>query len=434
MARDFYLYQNRNGYYYVELPIGNSRIVKSTKTKNRDTAAAVVGRWLSEGIPAHKTKTKKTLKEVMDFNAVMQYIGKSDIDTEQVLAITQALKRKGLINFNVTGLKHGRQDFIKYLYEFWNYDDSLYLRDKRAHGKSVTRRTCIEARRHISGKWESVFKGRLLEDITRNDLRSFGLELKERLAGKTVNNILHVGITALKWAYREKIIPEDITAGLGGFAGGGKKRDTFTETEIEKLKDFQYWENKKAYTAFMLSSTSALRCGECLALRRQDIGGNILHIRHNWNYIDGLKAPKNNESRTVYLLPEVRLLLTGLLTENPHKNCPGQFVFFSDINPALPVHTGLFSKQLRKAINNAGIEFDGRKIDFHSLRHYVATQWADKTGDLRQVAKVTGHKNIAMVEHYANHESEIETAKMGIQAANILNFKQGATFLSYKTP
>jgi hypothetical protein len=44
------------------------------------------------------------------------------------------------------------------------------------------------------------------------------------LAGKTVNNIMHIAATALKWAYLEKIIPEDITSGLGGFAGGGKRR------------------------------------------------------------------------------------------------------------------------------------------------------------------------------------------------------------------
>ena len=356
----------------------------------------------------------------------MQYIEKSDVDAEQAVAMAKALKKRGLLNFSYTMPKHGQQEFIKFLYDFWNYEKSLYLKDKRAHGKSVTRRTCLEAQRHIASKWEPVFQGRQLADITRNDLRNFGLELKQRLAGKTVNNIMHVATTALKWAFFEKMIAEDITVKIGGFVGGGIKRDIFTVAEVEKLKDFQYWENKKAYVAFRLASTSALRNGECLALRRQDIGENVLHVRHGYNHIDGLKVPKNGQGRIAYLLPEVHGLLLELLSENPHKTAPEQFVFCSDINPLIPIHTGLFSKHLRKAISSAGIELDGRKIDFHSLRHYVATRWADKTGDLRQVAKVTGHKNIAMAEHYADHENESEIIKLGKQAANILDFKQGA--------
>jgi integrase len=424
MARDYYIFKKKNGFYYVEFWINNSRIVKSTKTKNRDEAAVIVGRWLTEGIPVYKTKTKKPPEELLDYNAVMRYIEKSDIDAEQAMAIAQALKKRGLLSIGFTAAKHGGQDFIMFLYNFWDYDNSLYLRDKRAHGKSVTRRTCTDVKRIIKRNYEPYFEGKTLADITRNDLRSFGLDLRERLAGKTVNNITHVAITALKWAYLEKLIAEDVTVKIGGFVGGGKKRDTFTIAEIERLKDIQFWENKKAYTAFRLAGTSALRNGECLALRRIDIGENVLHIRHGYNLEDGLKTPKNGQERAAYIFPEVRGLLMDLLAENPHKTAPEQFVFFSDVNPDVPVHTGLFSKQIKKAIANAGIELAGRKLDFHSLRHYVATQWADKTGNLRQVAKVTGHKNIAQAERYADHENENEIIKLGKKAANILQFKQ----------
>jgi integrase len=426
MARNFYLYKRQNGVYYAELSFNNSRIIKSTKIKDRDQAASIVGRWLIEGIPVHKTKIKKTVNELMDFNAVMRYIEKSDIDADQAMVIAQTLKKRGVLSIGFSAAKYGKQNFIKFLYEFWDYDNSLYLKDKRAHGKSVTRRTCTDVKRIIKRNYEPYFESKTLADITRNDLRNFGLELRERLAGKTVNNIMHIAITALKWAYLEKLIAEDVTFKISGFSGGGKKRDTFTIAEIEKLKDFQYWENKKAYAAFRLASTSALRNGECLALRRIDIGDNVLYIRHGYNHIDGLKAPKNGEERTAYIFPEVRGLLLCLLAENPHKTAPEQFVFFSDVNPAAPVHTGLFSKQIRKAVVNAGIKPEGRKLDFHSLRHYVATQWADKTGNLRQVAKVTGHKNIAQAERYADHQNESEMIRLGKKAANILSFKKQA--------
>ncbi|MDR0442131.1 MAG: hypothetical protein LBH44_01830 [Treponema sp.] len=69
MARDFYLFKKKR-FFYAELRVNNSRIVKSTKTKNRDAAAVIVGRWLTEGIPVHKTKTKKPPLELLDFISV----------------------------------------------------------------------------------------------------------------------------------------------------------------------------------------------------------------------------------------------------------------------------------------------------------------------------------------------------------------------------
>jgi len=107
-----------------------------------------------------------------------------------------------------------------------------------------------------------------LAEIMRQDLRNFGISLRKRLAGKTVNNIVLPGRVALRWAFNEKMIPEDITAGLGGYSGDEKKRGILTDGEMEKLRNAVYWENKKAFCAFMLSSTSALRMEECLALRR----------------------------------------------------------------------------------------------------------------------------------------------------------------------
>jgi len=425
MARDYYLFKHKNGFYYAEFWIdGSKRIVKSTKTKKRDTALLIIGDWLKNGLPAYKTNTKKPPLELLDYNAVMKYIEKSDIDAEQAAAIAAALKKRGLISFNFTSAVHGKKDFIKYLYEFWDYDNSIYLKDKRAHGKSITRLFCNDVKKRIKKNYEPYFENRTLADITRNDLRNFGLELKERLAGKTVNNIMQLSVTALKWAYLEKLIPEDITEKIGGFSGDGKKRDTFETAEIEKLNDTKYWTDKRAYAAYRLASTSALRRGECLALRRGDIGENILHIRHGFNYIDGLKTPKNGEERKAYILPEVKKLLMELLADNPYKTGDDQFVFYG-IEADDPCNVNHFSRHLRAAMKKAGIETNGRKLDFHSLRHYVATQWANKT-DLRTVAKITGHKSAAMAELYSNHIEEAETIELGRQAAKILDFRKGA--------
>ena len=421
MARDYYLIKNKNGFYYAEFTINGSRIVKSTKTKDIIEAGEVIGRWKAEGLPVYRTKIKKQPCELLEFNAVMKYLNENDIDPEQALTIATALKNRGLLNIKFSTAVHEKKEFIKFLYDFWDYDNSIYLKDKRAHGKSVTKSHCKKAIVSIKRYYEPYFKNKVLSSITRNDLREFGIELKKRLAGKTVNNIILFGGLALRWAYYEKIIPENITEKIGGFSGGGKGRDTFTADEIKKLKNINCWDNKMAYTAFMLASTSALRRGECLALQRRDIGENILYIRHGYNHVDGLKTPKNGEERTVYVLPEVRGLLLELLADNPHERTAEQFIFYSEKKDK-PCGLNLFSRFLKQAIGKAGINIDGRMLDFHSLRHYVAKKWADNNGgDLREVSKVTGHRSISQAEHYAQHTDEQETIERGKKAVFIFN-------------
>jgi integrase len=429
-ARNFYLYPKPSGIYYAQLilPCGGKMIWRSTRTKNRDEAAMVVAKWLIEGVPVAKGGAKKPLNEAADWRAVMKYLENGGIAEAQALEIAGVLKKRGLVNFGIVAGRQGAQNFIGFLCDFWDYEKSLYLRDKRAHGKSVTRRTCIKSQEMIKNKWEPHFRGKTLADVTRSDLRDFGLDIKEHLAGKTVNNILHVGIAALKWAHRERMISEDVTAGLGGFAGGEKERDIFTPAEIRLLEDVRFWGDNMAYAAFRLASTSALRSGEVMALRREDIGDRILHVRHSYGRWDGLKSPKNGKEGIVYLLPEVRALLIKLLTESPHEKSPKQFVFYSLRHPDKPCYENLFVRYLYKAMKAAGISPDGRnKLDFHSLRHYVATQWADKTGDLRQVAKVTRHKDLKMAGRYSDHTEEEAVAAMGEKAAQIFEFrKRGA--------
>jgi len=434
--KDFYLfkYKKEGGVYYAQFddPETGRTLHRSTGSKDRDQAAVITARWLAEGVPT-RGKAKKPLADIFTFSALKAHMEKTyssgGIDEAQAVELCKALKKWGLVSFGISPAGAGKQDFIKYLYDFYDFDNSEYLEDKRARGTSVTRNYCIRTRQMIRREWEPVFSGKTLAEVTRQDLRNFGIALRKRLAGKTVNNVVLPGRVALRWAFNEKMIPEDVTAGLGGYSGDEKKRGVLTDGEMEKLRDVRYWENKKAYCAFMLSSTSALRMGECLALRREDIGEKVIYIRHNWNIHDGLKKPKNGEERRGVLLPEVRELLLGLLAENPTAENGGQFIFFSDKEPEKPCTDWIFTFYFKKALESAGIDITGRNISFHSLRHGALTAWANKTGDIRKAQRIGGHKTLAQTEAYADHIREQEIAAMSEEAADILNFspmKKGA--------
>jgi len=429
----FYLFKNNkeNGIYYAEFTDPNTgRILhRSTGSKDRDQAAIITAKWLAEGVPT-RGKAKKTLAELFTFNTLKAHMEKvyasGGLDGEQAAELCKTLKKWGLVNFVTSPAGAGGQDFIKYLYRFYDYDASEYLGDKRARGASVTRNYCIRTQQMIKREWEPVFKGKTLSEITKRDLRNFGIELRKRLTGKTVNNVVLPGRVALRWAWYVRMIPEDITAGLGGYSGDEKKRGILTDGEMEKLRDSGYWDSKKAYCAFLLSSTSAMRLGECLALRRGDVGEKVVYIRHNWNTIDGLKKPKNGEERRGVLLPEIRPLLFELLAENPTAESGGQFVFFSDSTPEKPCKDFTFTYHFKKALENAKIDITGRNISFHSLRHYALTTWVNKTGDIRKAQRAAGHKTLAQTEAYADHVREEEILEMGKEAENIFRFKKMA--------
>jgi integrase len=156
----------------------------------------------------------------------------------------------------------------------------------------------------------------------------------------------------------------------------------------------------------------------------------ILNVDHSWSDFDGLKSPKNGEARRVPLLPEVRGLLMDLLAENPHTGIDDPFIFYSE-NPERPMSGNILRWGLIQAIKAAGIDTAGRKVDFHSFRHYYASRMADRMA-AAEVARVTGHKSKAMAEHYQSHVTEAAIAEAGKVGAevfgNIIQFsaKKGA--------
>jgi integrase len=221
------------------------------------------------------------------------------------------------------------------------------------------------------------------------------------------------------------MLPDDPTAGLITFTGEAKKRGVVTPREAETL--FAHaWIDERAYAGKLLACTTGLRLGEVLALRREDIEERTLNVRHSWSNHDGLKCLKNRETRRVPLLPEVRGRLLALADSNPHG--PEGFIFYGmfEDKPAVPK---VLLNGLQDTLAKIGIVAKDRGIVFHSWRHYYAARMADRmTAD--QVSRVTGHKNRAIYEEYADHITEEnleEAGRIGAEVfGNILSFRKGA--------
>jgi integrase len=327
--RRYYLHTRHDGIFYAELidpETGQKLPARSTGTKDRDEALLIVAEWLKTGLPSGKKRMPRPLEAVFNLDAIIRSIRKSELDSEGALKVVSILKEKGLIDIPAVKAGNGAVSFIPFLLRFWDHEKSPYVREKLAHGHRIGIRHCYESRLRVQNHWEPAFKGKLLDSITRDDLKEFSLSLTEKgLAPASINKIMAVGTTALSWSFREGKIASDPTQGLINFSGRTKKRGVLTPYEAA-LVFAADWKDKRAYAANLLACTTGLRCGEVLAIRLEDIDGLILNVRHSWSDFDRLKSPKNGETRKVPLLPAVRDKLIALAKENPHGT--DGFVFY----------------------------------------------------------------------------------------------------------
>jgi integrase len=401
--RQFYLH-TRNGVYYAELvtPAGRKLTARSTGTTSRDEALQVVGQWLKQGIPSGKKRKPRPVETVMTIDSILRALRAVELDKGDAARILSILDAKGILDISaaVTRKNTGVKTFTGFLKEFWDYNASPYVQEKKAYGHSIGRRHCYESMNRVRLHYIPAFVDRPLDSITRQDLKTFSLALKNQgYSPSSVNKILTAGITALSWAFREGVIPADPAAGLPRFSGETKKRGILTPGEAAVVFTVQ-WKNKRAYTGNLLSLTTGLRSGEILAVRKSDIGETVLHVRHSWSSMDGLKSPKNGEKRKVPLLPEIRVKLLELLEENPHQ-AEDPFVFYGQSGHK-PMDQKILAQSLKGACKIAGIDAVARGIVFHSHRHYYAARMSDKM-TAEQIIRITGHKSRAIFDEYADH-------------------------------
>jgi len=441
--RGYKIYKNKQGIYAAEIlnPDTGERVCyRSTMTKNRDEALLTVNEWLKSGIPErkrgrapiYKKSVMQSVDAVINLDGVLKIIKKADIDAAGAKQIVELLKNRGLLTIPILDVQNNDIDFIEYLKNFFDYDKSPYVKEKKAHGQNIGKRYCIEQTVKIENFWEAYFNGRKLASITRKDLKGFSLFIADKgYSSYYLNTILNAGTVPLNYAFYEGLIPINPSAGLKKFANIGQRRGCLTPQEATQVFSC-YWHDKNAYIANMLAMTTGARMGEILAISKNDIDAEkpILHIRHSWSNRggDGLKAPKNGEIRKVPLLPDVKKMLLELLAENPHKT-DNPFLFYG-LEPDKPRADGKFmGNALRQIFTQCGIDYKARKICFHSWRHFYAARLADKM-TAEQVQRITGHKTKAVFDIYADHVIDENIEAVGIEAEQIFNrilqFKKGA--------
>jgi integrase len=430
MSRDFYVHKRQHGIYYVEFidkVTGEKMSARSTGETDKVKAIVKAELWKVNGIPTGRMRKPRPIEEAAGIESVIRLIRKSELNSDDALRVVSTLKSMGLVDIAaVKNTGRGAVPFIQFLESFWDFDKSEYIRDRLAHGYRFSRRYARECQNRLKAELVPFFGEKKLNCVTTDDLKKLSNQLSDRsLSTSTINQILLVCCTPLKWAYNEKIIPSNPVIGLTKFSITNKERGILTESEAAAVFAVD-WKDKRAFVASLVAATTGARQGECLALRRSDIGGDTIIVAHSYSPLDGLKCPKNGHKRVVPLLPEVRAALLDLLNDNPHTGIDDPFIFFS-LQPDKPCDPKVILEGLKEALQQIKVDHKGRNITYHSWRHWFCSKITEKI-EGEKVAKVSGHLSENIFKKYADHIEKKNIKDVGNAAAqafgNVLQFRK----------
>jgi hypothetical protein len=221
----------------------------STRQTSEPAAIQTAFEWYRNGIPQQNGKAID-LKQV----SLRKTVRESDLSRDDLEIIIKELQHRGLLKTAVlTGTKQDR-DFSEYLTNFWDYDNSPYVKEKLRKNHGIHRRYCKEQSGAVKKYWIPFFSGRLLGEITRQDVESF-IEYFETLpktantpipqSAKRKNTIIQAGTVALAWAFNKEMIDRDVTQGITWFSGKSAERQILTPELAQAIFKVQ-WKDDRA--------------------------------------------------------------------------------------------------------------------------------------------------------------------------------------------
>ena len=392
MKKPFYLHKRANGRYYVRFvdettgKVGNAISTGETDLRHAEKFALI--------------RLQKKDHEITAAEKVLELIPK--IDRGAMSEILEKLQAAGLIVSATLPDAPSNKLFFDFCLEFWNYDTSEYVKEKHLYKQSIHKTYC---RRNVGfvQKHFVFFESLRISEVTKQKIKDFQLYLMEqKLSTESINQITRCATTALKWAYHNGLTQNDCFTGLRFCAVKHKERKILDIETVQKLFRSGDFGSTYSKLANLVAMATGMRAGEIQALRRCDIGENCIYVRHNYVYKngEGLKECKNGEEREIPITQDLRNMLLKQVLTNPYKEGDEAFIFWG-LLPAQPMDAKPWLTALRRALKSIGYE-NPQDICFHAWRHFYASLMADLTPE-RKLQRATGHKTLAMLQHYANH-------------------------------
>ena len=439
----FYLAKNSSGYYkvcFVNTETGKVTNTKSTHSKNKFEANMIASSWVTKGAPEKRTSPSRAFNlqqadsSSIDLNSVAQRLTREeaslliDLLNKRFDFVSSANCLNTIPNNSVNLVPNVQPTkaenvsgstkpvfLIETLTNFWDFENSEYVKKRIARGYDIKQRNCKEKLGIVKRYWAKYFDAdRTVQSLTSRELDDFLMYLRteKKLSADTVNKTMTAGNMAFEFLIKEGLITSNPLSSVERFKVNAKKRGIPTETEMKKLMELNWdWTDSVNKLAFKVAALFGLRAGEISGLQVCDIDANadLLYIRHSWNDTDKLKDTKNGDDRIIPIEHGVALELLMNARRNPDYS-DTSFVFWSPKVAGQPMWPSSFEDDFYIAMQKIGISEEQRKernIVFHSLRHYCATQIAQRAS-LEIAMKILGHRTEEMTRLYSEHETQMK--------------------------
>lgn len=439
----FYLAKNSSGYYkvcFVNTETGKVTNTKSTHSKNKFEANMIASSWVTKGAPEKRTSPSRAFNlqqadsSSIDLNSVAQRLTREeaslliDLLNKRFDFVSSANCLNTIPNNSVNLVPNVQPTkaenvsgstkpvfLIETLTNFWDFENSEYVKKRIARGYNIKQRNCKEKSGIVKRYWAKYFDAdRTVQSLTSRELDDFLMYLRteKKLSADTVNKTMTAGNMAFEFLIKEGLITSNPLTSVERFKVNAKKRGIPTETEMKKLMELNWdWTDSVNKLAFKVAALFGLRAGEISGLQVCDIDANadLLYIRHSWNDTDKLKDTKNGDDRIIPIEHGVALELLMNARRNPDYS-DTSFVFWSPKVAGQPMWPSSFEDDFYIAMQKIGISEEQRKernIVFHSLRHYCATQIAQRAS-LEIAMKILGHRTEEMTRLYSEHETQMK--------------------------
>jgi integrase len=269
-------------------------------------------------------------------------------------------------------------------------------------------------RGHLANHVLPYFEDKRLVQITSRNIESWLLALrKQKLSPATINHSLRCLKVMLKEATRHGIIARDPSAFITGLAEKQAERGILNGAEIRRLFDEKtidrVWGGDwKHFTLNLLAASTGMRMGELQALPVGAVHENYITVSQSWERREGIKTgTKTGPGRMVPLPVQTARHMMEMIASSPYKESD-DLVFFGR-NRKIPISPRIILAGFYAALNQIGIGADerqGRRITFHSHRHFLNTALRAARVPDPLVQRVTGHRTQEMTEHYSHFSIE----------------------------
>ncbi|MDR2406539.1 MAG: site-specific integrase [Bacteroidales bacterium] len=330
---------------------------------------------------------------------------------EQLLKadLTEARRQSSLSSITV-------RDFAKDMFT----EGAPHLARWAAKGKVLKRQTIIQHRRHLTGYLLSRFGRLRFTEITPTAVEDFLLE--QQLSNSCRNTILYTLKLIMQEASREGIL--ESVPDFEPFKRSGRRQDVLSGEELTKLFP---WDEKELVriwtrpddkrkerdtnlalmfgTLFCVTVSAGLRSGEIRALHQDQIsiansGLVIDRAVDDRGEIGPLKKATEEDSRSrAVIIPEITLkMLERWLGRVPESSgYPGLVFSYHE----KPIANYYILDRFRYGLENAGIDYEKRRLTVHCLRYTYNTRMRTLLSE-QVLREFVGHRSIAMTDHYDN--------------------------------